>query len=236
LLIRRVFLRNSIISLALVAYTIYVFRRLSALESHHHTLGVKSFGFRDGDGLERGDSQSNPFGSGFRQTVEKGRSSMHRLSLGSRPDDVDPVPLEEVERRHSLYSHERDTQFDDYVARRGSTGGASGIVVTPPSDSEENGVTAFGQVNSRARGMSMPRDPSWASDHVLVSVPEEDDEHAAAAAAAAAIKETKADEDKKDRQGLLNDDERRHSHDDDLTDATKVPQDVDVVEPKWARQ
>lgn len=139
------------------------------------------------------------------------------------------MPLEGIQRTPSYYSHERDTQFDEYVARRGSYTGAGNMKadveravgtefgwVSPPTPggSPKGDAVVMGTVNSRPRGASMPRAPSWASDHVLVAVPEEDDE---------------PDRGQRDREALLGDGNRNS------VDQPAVVQEVDVPEPNVRR-
>lgn len=90
------------------------------------------------------------------------------------------VPMRTMERTPSVYSHKRDTQFDDYVARRSSVHSTVSRVASAefawtgsPIDLQESGGLAS-PVAGRPRGTSNPRAPSYASDRGLVAVPEED--------------------------------------------------------------
>lgn len=217
----------SITAVVLAIYAILTYRRLSAYDDYAHPANVKSFGFRDG--------LDDPYSSraNLRPSIDKRFSSVSsRLSIGSAHtsnsiDQPAAVPLDRLERTPSYYSHERDTQFEEYVARRGSyTGKADveravgvefgwasppvGAAGSPPGETPT--AVVMGTVKSRPRGASMPRSPSYASDHVLVAVPEEDDDEA---------------ENKKgrDRKALLQEDERRDSDD------APAAQDIDLVEP-----
>jgi len=199
---------NRVTAVGLLIYAVMTYRRLAA-ESHHHH--VKGYGFND-------DSETQRLG--VYPTLEKRISSASsRLSFSSQRgprESFEAVPLETVYRSPSFYSHERDTKFDDFVQRRSSMDKTSGEGRISPKAQQE-GVT-FGTVPSgRPRGPSMHREVSWQSDHVLVAVPEEEDDDPKA-------------HDKKDRQALLRDDQR------DSEDRERVPQEVDIAEPRWARE
>lgn len=212
---------HSITAIALAIYVILTYRRLSSFDDYAHPANVKAFGFNDG--LERDISYSSRHG--LRPSLDKRISSAsNRLSIGSAEQRV---PLEGITRTPSYYSHQRDTQFDEFRARRESYGNTGGSMktdvdramdvgfgwVSPPADGSptREGTVTMGTVKTRSRGASMPRSPSWASDHVLVAVPEEDD-----------------DGDKKgmDREALLGDAPR------DSIDVPPVAQEVDLAGPK----
>ena len=139
-----------------------------------------------------------------------------------RSVDVDSSNLETgIQRTPSYYSHERDTQFDDYVARRRSEslsradleGGlrkdsSDSGSKTPPRQEEEKVLLG------RPRTLSQARTPSNWSDHVLIAVPEEEDDGKT----------------EQDKEALLGN-SRRNSE-----DGPRVMQEVDLAEPKWARQ
>lgn len=199
---------------------------------------MKNYGFNDD--LHRDNSYSSKLG--VRPTLEKRMSSTSsRLSFSSaRNEELDSVPLELVGHTSGHYKHKRDTQFDEYLTRRESTGTKADVERamgtefgwnSPPVEKpQDDGVVSMGIVKARSRGMSMPRAPSWASDHALVSVPEEEE-----AAAAAATAHNKAEQDAKDREALLGD-SRRDSDEVEDINAVRVPQEVDVTEPRWQRE
>ncbi|KAM5351771.1 hypothetical protein ACJ41O_004494 [Fusarium nematophilum] len=208
-------------SCVLVFYSIRTYRRLSVYDDYSHPVNVKPFGYNDD--LERDTSYPSTLG-GVRSSVDKRFSSASsRLSISSstRPD---PVELQKLERTPSVYSHKRDTQFDDYMARRGSVTKPDRVVsgefswTTSPAE-----PVSSASLTTRPRGASMPRAPSWASDRGLVAVPEEDGDETAG-------KESKADKDKKDREALLGFGPR------ESIDGPAVPQEVDLAEPKWQRE
>lgn len=208
--------------------------------------------------MDRRSSYTAMLGS-IRPSMEKRVSSassylsLRRPSAENTAATTTTTPLSEFERIPGPYSHERDTQFDDYVSRRhlstGSHGGHPDVEsalsaefdwdhspmrtasklrgLSPESEGagrvrsgsgSSDRLVAVGSVMSRPRGASMPRAPSWQSDHGLVSVPEEED---------AGDARTR---DQRDRQALLGGSKhgRRRSDDEEV-----VPQDVDLVEPRW---
>ncbi|KAF4465777.1 hypothetical protein FALBO_7371 [Fusarium albosuccineum] len=197
-----------ITSCVLVFYSVRRYRRLSQYDDYTHPVNVKPFGFNDD--LER----DNSYLGSARPSIDKRFSSASsRLSISS--SRAEPVELGKVQRTPSVqYSHKRDTQFDEYVARRGSvtkndrTG--SGDFSWAGNVDQESGTT------TRPRGASMGRAASWASDRGLVAVPEEDDETAA--------------KDKKDREALLGDTPR------ESVDGLIVHQEADLAEPRWQRE
>lgn len=141
----------------------------------------------------------------------------------------EPVEMDKLDRTPSIYSHQRDTQFDDYVARRGSTQKSERALSGDfgqngsPDQQNENGrrdslTSATGP--TRPRGLSAPRALSWASDRGLVAVPEEDDDDTT----------TKDSKNKKDREALLGDGPR------ESIDGSAIPQEADLVEPRWQRE
>lgn len=220
---------NSVTALALAIYAIITYRRLSAYDDYAHPANVKSFGFRDGP--HRSASYSSR--TNLRPSLDKRVSSVSsRLSIGSAhtsnsTEQPAAVPLSTLERTPSYYSHERDTQFEEYVARRGSYTGKADVEravgaefgwSSPPREAggtppgEVPTVVVMGAVQSRPRGASMPRAPSYASDHVLVAVPEEEDEieHKRGA----------------DREALIKDEERRNSD-----EGPQGTHEVDLAEP-----
>lgn len=201
--------------------------------------------------MERRSSYTAMLGT-IRPSMEKRISSTSsRLSLSSnkrRHSEPESIAMNDVGRGQNSYSHERDTQFDEYVARRGSSPpNPNGLVDVERALGSEFGwdrpygtstkyhgglnrgsdeqyesqdqLVSIGMVKSRPRGASMPRAPSMTSDHVLVSVPEEDDHE-------------DVDRGARDRQALLGGDSRRSEE----LDGLRVPQEVDMSEPRWQRE
>lgn len=162
---------------------------------------------------------------------KRGSVGSHRLSIGSiRSVSNEPVVLQTMQRTPSYYRHERDTQFDEYVARRSSLGarpdlerGTSGEYRrdSPPGDSSPDSLVVTGAVQSRARGASITRATSYTSDHVLVAVPEEEHEP---------LDESARQNDKTSLLGGS-----RRNSDENLMQAPPV-QEVDITEPKWRRE
>lgn len=205
--------------------------------------------------MDRRSSYTAMLGS-IRPSMEKRVSSASSYLSLRRPSaensTTTPTPLSEFERIPGPYSHERDTQFDDYVSRRHLSTGSHGHPDVESALSAEfdwdhsmrtasrlrglspeheggrmrsgsggsDRLVAVGSVMSRPRGASMPRAPSWQSDHGLVSVPEEEDGGGDART-----------RDERDRQALLGGSSSKHGR--RRSDEEVVPQDVDLVEPRW---
>lgn len=176
------------------------------------------------------------------------------------------IAMGPIRRSSSYYNHERDTQFDDYVARRKSSNGdgANGFSVgatkadmdgvvdhsfgwtsSPTEGSGANNgdqdmvVKMGGVVNGRPRASSVSRLPSAASHHVLVSVPEEVDHDDKDTAPLSTRTRTAEEEEKKDREALLGrgaSGEGRRSWYSFGEDRSRVPQEVDIPEPRWQRE
>ena len=165
---------------------------------------------------------------------KRGSVGTHRLSIGSvRSDTNEPVGLQKMPQVPSYYSHERDTQFDDYVARRSSLGGGPELERgtsgeyrrgSPPGDAAPDSLAVTGIVHSRARGASITRATSYTSDHVLVSVPEEEHE---------TLDERSGQNSAK--TSLLRS-SRRNSDDNHIMGLSPVMQEVDIPEPKWLQK
>lgn len=186
------------------------YRRLAS-DSNHHRFDVKGYGFND-------DLETQKLS--VRPALEKRLSSASsRLSFSSQRgprESFEAVPLESMQRTPSFYNHERDTQFEDFVKRRSSLDKSKDETGRVSLKVEEE--LTIGTVNSgRPRGSSIQREASWISDHVLVAVPEEEDHDPKT-------------QYKKDREALLGDRERESE------DGARVPQEVDVAEPRWARE
>ncbi|KAL7918214.1 hypothetical protein ACQKWADRAFT_324009 [Trichoderma austrokoningii] len=162
-------------AISLAIYAILAYRRLSKYDEYSSPVDAKAFLFNDE--LDADTSYSNVSYSSRpedRSSVGKRESlASSRLSVGSV---ANPTILEPVEQRPRRYSHERDTQFDEYVNRRASGGyKPSSAPSSPPIIvTLDDSLAALGTVHSRSRGSSVSQLNT--SDHVLVSVPEEEGE------------------------------------------------------------
>ncbi|UKZ87192.1 uncharacterized protein TrAFT101_002998 [Trichoderma asperellum] len=162
-------------AVSLAIYAILAYRRLSKYDEYSSPVDAKSYLFNDG--LDIDTSYSNVSYSsrpGERGSVDKRESlGSTRLSVGSV---TNPTILEPVEQRPRRYSHERDTQFDEYVSRRTSGGykTSSGPSSPPIVITLDDSLASLCTVHSRSRGSSVSQ--LTTSDHVLVSVPEEEGE------------------------------------------------------------
>ncbi|WZH44744.1 uncharacterized protein QYS62_005772 [Fusarium acuminatum] len=203
-----------ITSIVLVFYSVRRYRRLSAYDDYTHPVNVKPYGFNDD--LERDSSYA-------RQSTDKRFSSASsRASIASKRESLE---MGTVQRTPSVYSHKRDTQFDDYVARRGSVtkdriGSGDFSYAGAQGELQESGTTL---APTRPRGASSGRAASWTSDRGLVAVPEEDDDTPAG-------KESKMDKEKKDREALLGNTPR------ESIDGPVISQEADLSEPRWQRE
>ncbi|KAF4996244.1 hypothetical protein FGRMN_4600 [Fusarium graminum] len=203
-----------ITSLVLVFYSVRRYRRLSAYDDYTHPINVKPFGFNED--VERDTSY-------VRQSTDKRFSSgSSRTSMTSKRESVE---MDTVQRTPSVYTHKRDTQFDDYVARRGSltkdrVGSGDFSYAGAQGESKGFGATL---APTRPRGGSSARAASWSSDRGLVAVPEEDDDTQAG-------KESKSEQEKKDREALLGSTPR------ESVDGPVIPQEADQSEPRWQRE
>ncbi|KAF4483500.1 hypothetical protein FAGAP_11745 [Fusarium agapanthi] len=203
-----------ITSLVLVFYSVRRYRRLSAYDDYTHPVNVKPYGFNDD--LEHDTSYA-------RQSTDKRFSSASsRASIISKRESVE---MGTIQRTPSVYSHKRDTQFDDYVARRGSAtkeriGSGDFSYAGAQGETQDSGATLS---PTRPRGASSGRAASWTSDRGLVAVPEEEDDTGAG-------KESKAEKEKKDREALLGNTPR------ESIDGLVVPQEADLSEPRWQRE
>ncbi|KAL7938859.1 hypothetical protein V8C35DRAFT_289403 [Trichoderma chlorosporum] len=166
-------------AILLAIYAITAYRRLSKYDDYAHPVNAKSYGFKDG--LD-GDTSYSSISSrtGLRSSMDKrGSLGSERLSIGSIGRSISyPAVIPPVEQRPRRYSHERDTQFDEYMVRKTSGGYKfDPASSSPPRDTSlGDSLTAIGAVHSRSRGSSVSQTMSYTSDHVLVSVPEEEGE------------------------------------------------------------
>ncbi|KAL7951408.1 hypothetical protein V8C42DRAFT_7274 [Trichoderma barbatum] len=164
-----------VIAILLAIYAIMAYRRLSKYDDYSHPVNVKPYGFSDG--LDNDTPYSSVSSrTGLRSSMDKrGSLGSDRLSVGSLSS---PSLIPPAEQRPRRYSHERDTQFDEYMVRKTSGGyKLDPSLSSPPADSPlGDSLTAIGAVHSRSRGSSISQTLSYTSDHVLVAVPEEDGE------------------------------------------------------------
>ncbi|TWU78226.1 hypothetical protein ED733_008016 [Metarhizium rileyi] len=154
-----------ITAIALAIYAVLAYRRLSVLDDYVRPANVKAYGFSDG---EDQDFSSYSSRLGTRTSSMDNKHNKHsavgprRLSIGSmRSAKDEPVVLKALQQTPSYYSHERDTQFEEYVARR---------------TSGERLPDSLAVVQNRHQSTSVTRATSYTSDHVLVAVPEEEHE------------------------------------------------------------
>ncbi len=210
---------GSLLTGAMTTYAMLAYRRLSAYDDYAHPANVKGYGFSDYSTT----SNTTYLSANSRHSVKTGRLSIGSINEPINMDFLDTTP----------YHHQRDTQFDDYMAKRNSfnatretipgTGdvGRGPQAYSPPGGSPK-GLSpqsrsppfATGQVKALQRGPTIPRATSWASDHVLVAVPEEDAE---------------MDHTITDGVSLLSPDSSEMPG----FDGPRVAQETDIPEPKW---
>jgi hypothetical protein len=128
-----------------------------------------------------------------------------------------------LQRAPSQYNHERDTQFEEYMARRGSYNGKADVEAAMGAEfgwsgsgansPEEEALVSSGTVAHRPEQRAS-RSSSRVSEHILVSVPEEEEEGTL---------------DKAASERLLGQKRRRSAAD---LDGPRVPQNVDAIEYK----
>lgn len=201
-------------------YSVRRYQRLSAYDDYTHPVNVKPYGFNDD--IERDTSYAQQSGD------KRFSSTSSRASIISKRESLE---MGTVQRTPSVYSHKRDTQFDDYVARRSSLtkeriGSGDFSYAGAQGELQESGsLTPTGATlaPNRPRGYSSSRAASWTSEGGLVAVPEEEDD-------AAARKESKSEKEKKDREALLGNTPR------ESVDGLVIPQEADLSEPRWQRE
>lgn len=171
---------NRLTAISLAIYAILAYRRLSKYDEYSSPVDAKSYLFNDGLDIDTSYSHVSYSNASFSSRPGERGSADKRESLGSSRLSVgsvtNPTILEPVEQRPRRYSHERDTQFDEYVSRRASGGyKPSSAPSSPPIVvTLDDSLASLGTVHSRSRGSSVSQ--LTTSDHVLVSVPEEDGE------------------------------------------------------------
>jgi hypothetical protein len=237
--------RIAVVTIA--AYSIRTHRRLSAFDEYQFPANAKPYGFTDeADGRTSYGSQL-----ALKPNAEP---EARRLSAGSfhsvRSQKEPSVEMNRLSRSPSYYNHERDTQFDDYMASRASLNlkedveralsAEFGWGSTSPPEGDRDALERSGSIvlgsgvvqtaKVRPTGESMARAVSWETAHVLVAVPEDDEEPV----------DTKPaqKEGGSDRVALLSDQERRDS-DAEKTETRSTLYEVDggdlsqTQKPKW---
>lgn len=163
-----------------IIYGIVVFRRIATVDDYHHPHNAKHYGFSQDTGSLYDPSRMslNADPAAMYDPADTAVDRPRRPSLtfkrtatddSSKRSSVSSQPRPSEERRSS-YDHKRDTQYDEYVARRKSSG-------------EEDRQS----LPSRSRGNSLTQPASWELNlgdattvpggsvqrgHSLVSVPE----------------------------------------------------------------
>ncbi|KXJ89456.1 hypothetical protein Micbo1qcDRAFT_235263 [Microdochium bolleyi] len=159
----------------LCAYSIMTYRRISQYDDYHLPYNVQSYGY---DNHETAYAPTQPYDptdpaapSGRARSLSVLSAGSRRLSIGARRESTSSVqmqPMPDTTRRAS-YDHKRDTQFDDYRARRTSGAGfnkeevdhALGTEFGWSDERKRDSVVSAGSVNAahhinRPRGNSNP--------------------------------------------------------------------------------
>ncbi|KFA62026.1 hypothetical protein S40285_02119 [Stachybotrys chlorohalonatus IBT 40285] len=179
-------------AIVLVVYVGIIYQRLSKYDIYTHPANVKPFGFNDD--LERDTSYHGKIDS-FRASLDTARLSGIRVSLdvgrsrspqanSSTTTPEEAYDSERARRTSSTYSHQRDTLFDDYVARqesqRATTERLLGEDLRRHSGASPDGLQGSRSpaIPGRARSQSwtMPRNASYGNESFLGSLAEEDEE------------------------------------------------------------
>lgn len=182
----------SVTAIVLVVYVGIIYQRLSKYDIYTHPANVKPFGFNDD--LERDTSYHGKIDS-FRASLDTARLSGIRVSLdvgrsrspqanSSTTTPEEAYDSERARRTSSTYSHQRDTLFDDYVARqesqRATTERLLGEDLRRHSGASPDGLQGSRSpaIPGRARSQSwtMPRNASYGNESFLGSLAEEDEE------------------------------------------------------------
>ncbi|KAG5913237.1 hypothetical protein E4U42_001346 [Claviceps africana] len=217
-----------ITALALAMYAAVTYHRLSRSEDYVLPMNVRAYGFNDGDGDGDGDdvpySGRRSVGDSIDRLVSRASRRMSTGSVTNRPPGLQNSQTTTESKTVGYYSHERDTQFDEYRARRNSLGssrrepdrrssvesrreslniGASSSSSSDPSPSPSRAVTAAPQGRRAA---------SYATEHLLGAVPEEEDGMSL-------------------RGGY-----GRLSSDEHLVHDAAAMREVDMTEPRWRRE
>ena len=171
--------------MGVASYSALACYQISSYDEYAHPANVKFYGFKDS--LDPRDlvPQRLSQASSFDRRPSWRRSS--GVSAGSANNTELPLQVEQAIQTPGSYTHERDTHFDDYMARRWSSSAKSdaeramasefGWPASPGHavDHEERDWMIMGAVDTRLRDSTALRAPSWTSEHGLISVPEEDD-------------------------------------------------------------
>ncbi|ORY58767.1 uncharacterized protein BCR38DRAFT_376712 [Pseudomassariella vexata] len=155
-------------------YGAIVYRRLLKYDDYHLPHNVKHFGFSAE--AETANNPSRPSLSASpavpydptNSASSRPRGPSFTFRRTSSNASVSPQPRPTDERRAS-YGHKRDTQFDEYVARRSSIILQEGVERALGAEfgwskDRLDGVVSVGSVTSsqaRPRGNSLGRQPSW---------------------------------------------------------------------------
>jgi hypothetical protein len=140
-----------LVAAVLALYALLTYCRLSSASDYAHPANFKPYGFNDGSTTGRPSMDQFP-----------SWQSLPRLSFSSNRDDR--ASTHSAPRSPSVYNHQRDTSFDEYLAAAGY-----GKLDVPT-------VTVTDTTHHRSRSLSLGHSPSYRSDAVLTAVPEEDDE------------------------------------------------------------
>lgn len=118
-------------------YSVVIYRRLLTYDDYHIPGNIKPYGYASPEDPEETAYRSSswleppvaydptdPSATATRPRSLSAASRRISLALSSRAASPQPTPPEQpvITERRASYSHERDTQFDDYVKRRTSAG------------------------------------------------------------------------------------------------------------------
>lgn len=124
---RRANRKERLFTIIPIIYAIIIFRRLSEFDQYAHPQNVKHYGFLEKE-MKQQDTSYEPYRmsmnidpeAAYDPAPQPSRRSSWRLSAQGASSSQSSPKLEsrpDAERRPS-YDHKRDTQFDEYVARR----------------------------------------------------------------------------------------------------------------------
>jgi hypothetical protein len=100
-------------------YSIRTYRRVSAVDEYTYPATAKSYGFNGGDHEQNTSYSSNRRLNTTADLDRRSSGSSHHSTHSLQPQS-EPVHLQDLNRTPSYYSHQRDTQFDEYMAERQS--------------------------------------------------------------------------------------------------------------------
>ena len=249
---------------ALAIYAVVTYRRLGAGGYSDQIRLVQPYGFND-EQYHRERGGSTTLGA----VIEKRRSSVssrisRSLSINDSNNSVDggedaagDLSLQQQQpmrqRSASYYNHERDTQFDDYVAarRRSSSVDAKGdveramaaefgwgnsppVIVTTPPVGEKSAAAGYGS-HGVAEQQEMVLAVGGVANARVTSVSRLSSVSSGHVLVSVPEEEDEAHsegrEDVRDREALLRNHERRSSN----GSGPRVMQEVDLIEPRWRR-